>query len=153
MKKALVRVLPHGPRTPMWTYGGTFPGPTIVRRAGAGHPGHLRQPPAARVGAMTIHQHGGHQASKDDGQPMDFLIRHGHRRTYDYPLPRRRAAVPAALRFYHDHRMDGTARNNWFGLQGMFLTTDPHDAQMGLPHGKYDIPLKFTDRTSGPTTR
>ena len=34
MRKALVRVLPHGPRTPMWTYGGTFPGPTIVRPAG-----------------------------------------------------------------------------------------------------------------------
>jgi FtsP/CotA-like multicopper oxidase with cupredoxin domain len=27
------------------------------------------------------------------------------------------------------------------------LTTDPRDAQMGLPHGKFDIPLDFTDRT------
>ena len=43
--------------------------------------------------------------------------------------------------------MDRTARNNWFGLQGMFLTTDPREARMGLPHGKYDIPLAVTDRS------
>ena len=55
--------------------------------------------------------------------------------------------LPAALRFYHDHRMDRTARNNWFGLQGMFLTTDPRDAKRGLPHGRYDIPLVVTDRS------
>ena len=60
--------------------------------------------------------------------------------------------LPAALRFYHDHRMDKTARNNWCGLQGMFLTTDPHDAKMGLPHGKYDIPLAITDRSFRRTT-
>ncbi len=74
---------------------------------------------------MTVHQHGGHQTSADDGQPTRFLIRHGQRRTYDYPLTDGGRTLPAALRFYHDHRMNQTARNNWFGLQGMFLTTDP----------------------------
>jgi spore coat protein A, manganese oxidase len=43
--------------------------------------------------------------------------------------------------------MDRTARNNWFGLQGLFLTTDPREAKMGLPHGAYDIPLAVTDRS------
>ncbi len=43
--------------------------------------------------------------------------------------------------------MDKTARNNWFGLQGMFLTTDPREARLGLPHGRYDIPLAITDRS------
>ena len=147
MRKARVRVLPHGPRTPMWTYGGTFPGPTIVRTTG--HPTHVtfvnRLPRSA--GAVTVHQHGGHQASADDGQPTRFLIRHGQSRTYDFPLTDAGQPLPAALRFYHDHRMGRTARNNWFGLQGLFLTTDPHDAQIGLPHGRYDLPLMFTDRT------
>ena len=55
--------------------------------------------------------------------------------------------MPAALRFYHDHLMDKTARSNWFGLQGMFLTTDPREAEMGLPAGKFDIPLAVTDRS------
>jgi spore coat protein A len=147
MRKTNVRVLPHGPRTPMWTYGGSFPGPTIVRRTGQDTKVTFVNHLPRKVGAVTIHQHGGHQASRYDGQPMSHLIRHGHRLTYDYPLVDRGTPLPAALRFYHDHRMGRTARNNWFGLQGMFLTTDPSDASRGLPHGKYDLPLMFTDRS------
>ncbi len=43
MKRADVRVLPHGPRTPMLTFGGTFPGPDHRPARRAGHAGHLRQ--------------------------------------------------------------------------------------------------------------
>ncbi|WP_151083091.1 multicopper oxidase domain-containing protein [Nocardioides cynanchi] len=147
MRKQKVRVLPHGPRTPMWTYGGSFPGPTIVRRTGRDTRVTFVNHLPRKVGAVTVHQHGGHQAAKYDGQPMDHLIRHGHRMTYDYPLVDAGKPLPAALRFYHDHRMGRTARNNWFGLQGMFLTTDPGDARRGLPHGRFDLPLMFTDRS------
>jgi FtsP/CotA-like multicopper oxidase with cupredoxin domain len=147
MKKKRVRVLPHGPRTPMWTYGGTFPGPTIVRRTGKDTRVTFVNHLPRKVGALTVHQHGGHQEARYDGQPMDHLIRHGHSLTYDYPLVDAGTPLPAALRFYHDHRMGRTARNNWFGLQGMFLTKDPNDAKRGLPHGKYDLPLLFTDRS------
>ncbi|HEY3528504.1 MAG TPA: multicopper oxidase domain-containing protein [Nocardioides sp.] len=147
MKKADVRVLPHGPLTSMWTFGGSFPGPTIVRRAGQDTKVTFVNHLPRQAGAVTIHQHAGHQKSKFDGQPDSFLIRHGKSRTYDYPLKDAGEPLPAALRFYHDHRMDKTARNNWFGLQGLFLTTDPHDAKIGLPHGRYDIPLSVTDRS------
>ncbi len=153
MKKANVRVLPHGARTPMWTFGGSFPGPTIVRRAGQDTKVTFVNRLPRKVGAVTIHQHAGHQKSKFDGQPASHLIRHGKKLTYDYPLRDAGQPLPAALRFYHDHRMDKTARNNWFGLQGMFLTTDPHDAKMGLPHGKYDIPLAITERSFRPDNR
>ena len=44
--------------------------------------------------------------------------------------------MPAAFRFYHDHRMGLTARNNWYGLQGMFLVTDPAERQLGLPRAR-----------------
>jgi spore coat protein A, manganese oxidase len=131
----------------MWTYGGSFPGPTIVRRTGHDTKVTFVNHLPRKVGALTVHQHGGHQASRYDGQPMSHLIRHGHRLTYDFPLVDRGTPIPAALRFYHDHRMGRTARNNWFGLQGMFLTTDPRDAKRGLPHGKHDLPLMFTDRS------
>jgi spore coat protein A, manganese oxidase len=151
MKKADVQVLP-GAKTPMLTFGGTFPGPTIVRRTGQDTKvTYVNRLPRA-YGAVTVHQHGGHQRSADDGQPDSFLIRHGRSRTYDFPLRDAGKPLPAALRFYHDHRMNLTARNNWYGLQGMFLTTDPHDAEMGLPHGRYDIPLAVTDRSFDPTT-
>ncbi len=147
MRKADVRVFPHGPRTSMLTFGGTFPGPTIVRRAGRDTKVTFVNRLPRKDGAVTIHQHGGHQQSRFDGQPASHLIRHGRHLTYDYPLRDAGRPLPAALRFYHDHRMDRTARNNWFGLQGMFLTTDPRDARIGLPHGKYDIPLAVTDRS------
>ncbi len=147
MKKQKVRVLPHGPRTPMWTYGGTFPGPTIVRRTGKDTKVTFVNHLPRKAGAMTVHQHGGHQESRYDGQPTRFLIRHGKQRTYDFPLVDGGQPLPASLRFYHDHRMNRTARNNWFGLQGMFLTTDPSDARRGLPHGPFDLPLMFTDRS------
>jgi spore coat protein A len=101
MRKANVRVLPHGPRTPMWTYGGTFPGPTIVRPTGRDTLVTFVNRLPRRAGSVTIHQHGGHQASADDGQPTRFLIRHGRRRTYDFPLTDGGAPLPAALRFYH----------------------------------------------------
>jgi FtsP/CotA-like multicopper oxidase with cupredoxin domain len=147
MRKAPVRVLPHGPRTPMLTFDGTFPGPTIVRRAGQDTKVTFVNRLPRKDGAVTIHQHAGHQRSRFDGQPASHLIRHGKRRTYDYPLRDAGKPLPAALRFYHDHRMDRTARNNWLGLQGMFLTTDPREARMGLPHGRYDIPLAVTERS------
>jgi spore coat protein A len=153
MRKAKVRVLPHGPRTPMLTFGGSFPGPTIVRRAGQDTKVTFVNRLPRKDGAVTIHQHAGHQKSKFDGQPASHLIRHGKKLTYDYPLRDGGSRLPAALRFYHDHRMDKTARNNWFGLQGMFLTTEPHDAKVGLPHGRYDIPLAITDRSFGKDNR
>jgi FtsP/CotA-like multicopper oxidase with cupredoxin domain len=147
MKKAKVRVLPHGRRTPMLTFGGTFPGPTIVRRTGQDTKVTFVNHLPRHAGAVTIHQHAGHQKSRFDGQPANHLIKHGKQLTYDYPLRDAGTPLPAALRFYHDHRMNRTAQNNWLGLQGMFLTTDPHDAKIGLPHGKYDIPLAITDRS------
>ena len=43
--------------------------------------------------------------------------------------------------------MDQTARNNWRGLQGMFLVTDPAEKRLGLPHGRFDVPLHFAERS------
>jgi FtsP/CotA-like multicopper oxidase with cupredoxin domain len=147
MKRAQVRVMPTGPKTWMWTYGGSFPGPTIKRPTGSLTTVTFVNDLPAKAGAMTVHQHGGHQSSADDGQPATYLIGHGARRTYTYPLRERGRPEPAAFRFYHDHRMDRTAENNWRGLQGMFLVTDEREKRLGLPHGAYDVPLHLTDRS------
>ena len=147
MKQAEVRIMPTGPRTSMWTYGGTFPGPTIKRPTGSTTKVTFVNDLPQGSGSMTVHQHGGHQSSEDDGQPTRFLIERGARRTYTYPLTDAGEPMPAAFRFYHDHRMGLTARNNWYGLQGMFLVTDPAERQLGLPRGAYDVPLHLTDRS------
>ncbi len=147
MRRADVRVMPHGPKTRMWTYGGTFPGPTIKRPTGSSTQVTFVHDLPKKAGSLTVHQHGGHQSSADDGQPTRHLIRRGTRRTYTYPLLDSGKPMPAGFRFYHDHRMDRTARNNWRGLQGMFLVTDPREDALGLPSGPFDLPLHFSDRS------
>ena len=86
-----------------------------------------------RAGATTLHLRGDHHASKDDGQPTRYLIRKGRQRTYDYPLTYDGRPEPSSFLFYHDHRMDRTSRNNWRGLQGMFIVGDTKDAGLRLP--------------------
>ncbi|HEU5033838.1 MAG TPA: multicopper oxidase domain-containing protein [Mycobacteriales bacterium] len=147
IKRANVQVLPTGPATQMWTYGGTYPGPTIVRPAGHDTKVTFVNHLPKSVGALTVHFHGDHHKAANDGQPTRHLIRSGDARTYDYPLTDNGRPERAAFDFYHDHRMDETARNNWFGLQGMFLVTDGKSKKLGLPGGQYDVPLMVSERS------
>jgi spore coat protein A, manganese oxidase len=151
IQQAGVQILPGSP-TQMWTFGGTFPGPTIRRPAGeATHVTFVNQLPAA-AGSLTIHNHGAHTAAVDDGQPEEtpgenLLIPTGGSRTYDYPLTENGGPERAAFQWYHDHRMDVTGRNVWDGLAGMFIIDDPVDAALPLPKGDYDVPLMIVDRS------
>jgi len=147
MRKTGVRVLPRGRRTPMWTYEGSWPGPTIRRPAGKDTWVTFANQLPKAAGATSVHLHGDHHASKDDGQPTTFLVRRGAERTYHYPLTFGGEPEPASFFFYHDHRMDHTARNNWRGLQGMFIVTDPAEKGLRLPRGSRDIPLLVGDRS------
>jgi FtsP/CotA-like multicopper oxidase with cupredoxin domain/plastocyanin len=152
VKRAAVRVMPTGPLTTMWTYGGSYPGPTIVRPAGKDTkvtfvnqlPGKPR---------ITVHLHGDHHRYQDDGQPTRFLIARGKAKTYDFPLRDAGTAEPAAFLWYHDHRMMDTTRNNWLGLQGMFVTTDGWSKKLGLPTGRYDVPLMVSERSLDPNNQ
>jgi FtsP/CotA-like multicopper oxidase with cupredoxin domain/plastocyanin len=146
MRKGKVRVMANGPKTRMWTYAGSFPGPTIKRPTGRETKVTFVHQLPRKAGSLTVHNHGGHQRSKDDGQPTRYLIKKGGSRTYTYPLTDFGKPVPAYFAFYHDHKMNVTARNNWRGLQGMFLVTDPKERRLRLPRGRFDVPLHFSDR-------
>lgn len=54
-----------------WTYGGSFPGPTIVSRSGrrtiVRHENALPVPVAVRL-------HGGHTPAEHDGYPLDLIL-------------------------------------------------------------------------------
>jgi spore coat protein A, manganese oxidase len=147
VKEADVRVLPHGPKTLMWTYGGTYPGPTIRRPTGRRTTVTFVNKLGGAVGSITVHLHGDHHASADDGLPDSQLIKPGHSKTYTYPLTDGGKPERAAFDFYHDHRMDVTGRNVWNGLQGMFITSDAAERRMALPKGQYDVPLLVSDRS------
>jgi spore coat protein A len=145
IERAQVRVFAKGPRTWMWTYGGTYPAPTIRRPAGQDtkvtFSDKLNQ-------SFSVHLHGDHHESRYDGQPTRYLVSKGHPYTYDYPLTDGGQPERAGFFYYHDHRMLETGRNNWMGLQGMFIVDDnAAEGQLGLPSGGYDVPVMVSDRS------
>ena len=148
MRQAEVQALP-GPKTRMWTYDGTFPGPTIRRPAGERTEVTFKHRLPHDAGELSVHLHGGHNRSEFDGQPggltssqphsfycqipeglparrsgNDLLIEPGSEKTYVYDLRENGGPERAAFEWYHDHRLDHTARNVWRGLAGMWIVDD-----------------------------
>ncbi len=171
IKEADVQILP-GRKTRMWTYDGTFPGPTIRRRAGRRTKVTFLHQLPSRVGELSVHLHGGHTRSRFDGQPGGLtrlhrfsyyckipqglpdrktgnrlLIEPGGSRTYIYDLVENGRPERAAFQWYHDHRLDHTARNVWHGLAGMWIIDDDFEDSLPLPTGERDIPLMIADRS------
>jgi FtsP/CotA-like multicopper oxidase with cupredoxin domain len=157
--QAPVSILPGAP-TQMWTYDGSFPGPTIRRPAGAATAVTFVNDLPTAAGALTVHLHGEHAMSDDDGQPeempsgsscagFEHLIPPTCQRTYQYALTENGGPERPAFQWYHDHRMGATARNVWMGLAGMFIVDPaPGDhTEDTLPADRYDVPLMLTDRS------
>ena len=141
-----VQILP-GAKTRMWTYNGSFPGPTIRRPAGQTTTVTLVNKLPAAAGELTLHNHGNHSTADNDGQPDTFLAATGGGKvTYTYTGTEAGGDERGALQWYHDHRMDVTGRNVWMGLAGMYIIDDPADPQT-LPKGEFDVPLLIADRS------
>ena len=158
------------PATKVWGYHdgstGGYPGPTIVARSGepvavtwvndlrdeAGNflKAHALPVDACLHGATSdaprgvVHLHGGHVASKYDGQP-ELTLLPGAETRYEYPNQQR-----AATLWYHDHAVGITRLNVIMGLAGFYIVTDAEEEKLGLPSGKYDIGLAIQDRSFNP---
>jgi len=170
IREAEVQILP-GAKTRMWTYGGSFPGPTIRRRAGQRTEVTFRHE-LPRAGELSVHLHGGHNRTQFDGQPggltkrqpvsyfcriprglsardsgNDLLLQPGRSKTYVYDLREGGRPERASFQWYHDHRLDRTAPNVWKGLAGMWIVDDAVDAELPLPRGERDLPLMIGDRS------
>jgi FtsP/CotA-like multicopper oxidase with cupredoxin domain len=164
-------ILP-GPPTRLWTFGGSFPGPTIRRPAGRRTLVTYEHRLPRDVGELSVHFHGGHNRSRFDGQPggltgdqpvsfycdvpldlsprqsgNDLLIRPGGELTYVYDLREDGLPARASFRWYHDHRLDRTALHAWHGLAGMWIIDDELEDSLPLPRGARDLPLMFADRS------
>jgi spore coat protein A len=171
IREAEQQVLP-GRKTKLWTFGGSFPGPTVRRRAGQRTKVTFHHELPASAGELTVHLHGGHNRTQFDGQPggltkrqpisyycqvprglsprqsgNDLLIEPGESKTYVYDLIEGGRPERAAFQFYHDHRLDRTARHSWKGLAGMWIVDDDLDASLPLPSGDRDLPLMIADRS------
>jgi FtsP/CotA-like multicopper oxidase with cupredoxin domain/Ca2+-binding RTX toxin-like protein len=137
-----------GTPTRMWTYNGTFPGPTIRQTTGQPTQVTLVNNLSA-AGNLTLHNHGNHSAPQYDGQPHSFLVPPGGSRTYLYEGTEGGGNERGAPQWYHDHHMDVTGRNTWMGLAGFYIIDDPADPT-SLPSGEFDVPLMLLDRSFDP---
>ena len=149
MKPGLHEFIP-GVKTPVWAYNGIVPGPTIKARIGEPIVVRFRN----RLTVETsVHLHGGHNPSSSDGNPI-YFVDPGKDRDYFYPntVPLHQGkpdySESISTTWYHDHAMDVSGPNVYFGLSGLYLSTDHiEDALIGsnvLP--RMDVPLVLSDR-------
>lgn len=136
MREAIAEILP-GFQTPIMGYEGSYPGPTIRARHGRLTEVLHRN---ATGRELNVHLHGGIQPPDSDGHPQDF-IPPGGERLYHFPNHGR-----AATLWYHDHAHGETHLTLYAGLAAFYLLEDKRERSLGLPRGKFDVPLMIQDR-------
>jgi spore coat protein A, manganese oxidase len=107
-------------------------------------PGHSHP---STPGHAVVHLHGAHVPAHSDGWPESFLhpklAGHGKSSvTFQYPNQQQ-----GALLWYHDHTAHLTHLNVYAGLAGPYILREHDEASLGLPSGKYEIPLMIQDRS------
>lgn len=136
MQEAYREVIP-GFQTKVNTYNGHFPGPVI--NAWSGRRVVITQ--TNQLGVPTsVHLHGAHVPSSSDGGPMDLIAPGGGTKTYTYPNKQAHANL-----WFHDHAHHMESETVFRGLTGTYLLRDEVEARLGLPSGKYDIPISVRD--------
>lgn len=143
--------------TRFWGFNASLPGPTIEACGGEGvlvewvndlpashflpidHTleGAEADKPAVRA---VVHLHGGRVPPESDGYPENWCVP-GKSSICLYPNNQ-----DAAMLWYHDHAMGINRLNSYAGLFGLYLIRDAAEDKLGLPSGKYEIPLVLFDR-------
>lgn len=124
-------------QTDVWTYGGSWPGPTIRVKRGdtfkARMVNMLDEP-------TIIHWHGMIVPHEMDGHPSQAV---GTKESYNYSFP---ILNRAGMYWYHPHPHHRTAIQAYRGMAGLFIVEDDAEKDLGLPDGGHDIPLVLQDR-------
>jgi FtsP/CotA-like multicopper oxidase with cupredoxin domain len=155
----------HLPSTPTWGYAGApYLGPTFEARRGVPVDffavNNLGPHPLARVldttlhGAseadktaprVSVHLHDGNTEPQSDGHP-ELTFRPGGTYQYHYTNDQQ-----ATTLWYHDHALGITRLNVYAGLAAFYLLRDELDTgrsdnPLGLPSGRYEIPIVIQDK-------
>jgi FtsP/CotA-like multicopper oxidase with cupredoxin domain len=173
MRTERVKLHSQLPRTTVWTYNGSFPGPTIVVRRGQKLRVNWQNEitgkfpvTAVEVSSATPFDtpgpgRDGVTPRKDVAALPPWTVVHLHGSKTgagndgwpeDAVLPgnSQLAEYPndqlATALWYHDHAMAITALNVMSGLAGMYLIRDDEEEALGLPHGEHEVPLIISDR-------
>ncbi len=147
-----------GYKTPVFGYNGLVPGPTIrvhhenpivVNQTNLLHlppaapyqnsavPSKYSSDPLAR--STSTHLHGSASLPQYDGYASDITMP-GQMKRYFYPN-----CQEARTLWYHDHGVHHTSQNAYNGLAGMYILHDEHEQALGIPQGRYDVPLIVKD--------
>jgi FtsP/CotA-like multicopper oxidase with cupredoxin domain len=102
----------------------------------------------------VVHLHGAEVQTNSDGFPDNWFTANpraapngiggpaGNSAVYQYPNQQ-----PSTGLWYHDHSLGITRLNVYTGEEGFYFIRDPQvDLPLGLPSGKYEVPLMFADR-------
>jgi FtsP/CotA-like multicopper oxidase with cupredoxin domain len=154
---SVAEIMP-GYKTPFFGYNGILAGPTIV--AHHGQPIVVNQtnalhlpPPAPNQNAKvpspytnnpfqrwtSTHLHGSASLPQYDGYASDITMP-GQRKRYFYPNCQEARTI-----WYHDHGVHHTAQNAYNGLAAMYILHDPEELALGIPQGRYDVPIVLRD--------
>ncbi|WP_157245979.1 multicopper oxidase family protein [Nonomuraea typhae] len=88
----------------------------------------------------AVHLHGAHVGAGNDGWGENVILP-GDAQLSEYPNTQAGTTL-----WYHDHAMHLTRWTQMAGLAGMYVIRDKEEAALGLPRGKYEIPLILCDR-------
>jgi spore coat protein A, manganese oxidase len=147
-----------GFKTPVFGYNGQVPGPTIrvnhdepiivnqtnlLHRPPAEPYQNVKMPSAYTTDpyqrSTSTHLHGSSSLPQYDGYASDVTMP-GQRKRYFYPN-----CQEARTLWYHDHGVHHTSQNAYNGLAGMYILHDEHEQKLGIPQGRYDVPVIVRD--------
>ncbi|WP_441249272.1 multicopper oxidase family protein [Kitasatospora sp. McL0602] len=162
------------PPTPMWTYEGSFPGPTVEVRRGqrlrVAWENGITTPYPAQVGRLpAITAPPAENVPGIDPALLDpkaaalpaWAVTHlhgavtgaGHDGWTDNAILAGESQLseypndqPATALWYHDHAMGITRLNVNAGLAGLYLVRDEEEDGLGLPSDEFEVPLVLCDR-------
>jgi spore coat protein A, manganese oxidase len=170
---------PQLPPTPLWAYddgsrlvgqAGSF-GMVVVAQAGtpinvsfmnnlpktypAWIPVDTRLTPHGKEVRVLTHLHGGFVAANSDGNPAVTPDGFGPGQIQHVQYPNQAPENSARLLWFHDHGLGATRLNVFAGLAAAYLIRDVNDTgaepnPIGIPGGKYEIPLVIQDRQFNP---
>ncbi|RPF27137.1 multicopper oxidase family protein [Georgenia muralis] len=140
----LARLVRGGLLTPVLTYNGTVPGPTISVDRGVRVNLRVRNklplvhPQWGHTLDTSTHLHGSASLPQFDGYAND-LTYPAYKKYYQFPNHQ-----PARTIWYHDHASHHTAHNVYSGLAAQYHIHDEAEREL-LPQGDFDVPLTIGD--------
>ncbi|KAI5271595.1 oxidase cueO precursor [Aureobasidium subglaciale] len=142
IKPVEVQVYPKLGKTRLVGYDGQNPGPTFHMTRG-------REAVVRFINngdrANSVHLHGSYTRAPFDGWAED-TTEPGQYKDYYYPNGQN-----ARTLWYHDHAIDHTAENAYYGQAGFYILHDPDELKIpGLPQGEFDIPLALAAKRYNP---